>query len=103
VPHSPGPCPVDAKNQIAARFGLEKEDIGRSVGPRVRSLTALKQVDKLPEAGQRKVYNNIGTLYLNMGRYGEARKYLTIAAEKYDSKQAREDLDLLGKMAKKGD
>lgn len=61
---------------------------------------ALKKVDFLPETGKIKLYNNIGVLYLYWGKYENARKYLTIASDKYGSELAKDNLKTLNGLSK---
>jgi tetratricopeptide (TPR) repeat protein len=51
--------------------------------------------DQLTPDVQRRLYNNLGFLYLSTGRRDAAEKYLHTAAEKYDSAQARTNLKTL--------
>ena len=59
-------------------------------------LQGLKNVSLLTSDSKRRLYNNIGNLYLNVGRYEDAQKYLGTAAQEYKSTVARENLKVLG-------
>jgi Flp pilus assembly protein TadD len=56
---------------------------------------ALDFESNLPLGSKRKLYNNLGSLYLSTGRYQDAEKYLTYSAEELHSSAAREQLKTL--------
>ncbi len=58
-------------------------------------LEGLKHENLLTVDSKRRLYNNLGNLYLNVGKYAEAEKYLADAAEKYQSDVARNNLRVL--------
>jgi Tfp pilus assembly protein PilF len=62
-----------------------------------RLLLALENIDQGAPFTQSAVYNNLGQLYFFTQRFDEAKKYLTIAKDKYASKSAAETLDLIDK------
>lgn len=50
---------------------------------------------------QRRLHNNLGTLYLNTGRRTEAAKYLQTAADRYGSTQATQSLKSLDEIKRR--
>jgi tetratricopeptide (TPR) repeat protein len=56
---------------------------------------AESQLAQLEPDVRRRLYNNLGVLYLNTGRRVEANKYLLLAAHKYGSTQAQVNLRTL--------
>ena len=58
--------------------------------------------NQLAPDAQRRLYNNLGFLYLNKGNTQAAESYLRIAAEKYGSTQARQNLKTLEAVNKQG-
>ncbi|MGB8819463.1 MAG: tetratricopeptide repeat protein [Rhizobiaceae bacterium] len=61
---------------------------------------ALKDINQGARFTQSSVYYNLGQVYFLTQRFDEASKYLTIAKDKYGSKQAAETLSLISKTNK---
>lgn len=68
---------------------------GRSAQAEAAFKEAEAHADQLTPEVRRKLYNNLGYLYLNTGNPAAAEKYLHVAAEQYDSAQARHNLKTL--------
>lgn len=56
----------------------------------------LAEASDAPRASKAKLFNNLGTLYLEKGEVEAARKYYTEAASKYGSEKAKANLKYLG-------
>lgn len=57
---------------------------------------ALENIDKIPtEDGKRKLYNNAGLNYIYLGKHKKAKETLKIAATKYRSATAEQNLKML--------
>lgn len=62
-------------------------------------LTALNYESKNTPESNRRLYNNIAWFYYTLGKAGEARKYVDIATEKYQSDSAVELKKLIEQLA----
>jgi tetratricopeptide (TPR) repeat protein len=56
--------------------------------------------DKNKESSNRSLYNNLGLLYFNTQRFDEAKKYLTVARDKYKSDSAANTLKIIEEIEK---
>jgi tetratricopeptide (TPR) repeat protein len=68
-------------------------------GDAINAETAFKngetEINGLPDESKRRLYTNMGWLYMNTGRLDQAEKYLKLVDERYDSPFAKENLKII--------
>ncbi|MDH3402846.1 MAG: tetratricopeptide repeat protein [Acidobacteriota bacterium] len=80
---------------------LLRGDLGAAERHLQRALVELAADAEADESTRRKVYNNLGTLYLYTGQLDLSRKYLETAKTQYGSALAARSLELLGELQAK--